>query len=473
MLSRALERNVIACMLSNLDCLESSSLPPAAYETDSLRIAYSMIKELQGSGNEVNINTLRAFFDQRDDFAELVQLHGGWQFIENLGAKPDMLNFKMHLEELTRRFAVRETRANAVEALEQVKTAQLASPSDIYDILDKHMSGNDATLANEAMNASDYDDEWLALQSQRYLSGDFTNSGIPVLNEHLRRIMGDQLVHGSMLILSGETNVGKSQWVHLLVRHFTVQQGIPTLVFDNELSRREFQNRALSNISGVRMKKIFNGSAFDPKNIDFSEMKKSIKVMQTAPLLWRQLLDMSAERMEPIIRRFLRQYPKDQYPHKLIIVDGIKMQSGNDSFIEVGFFAQKLKALAQKFESEGVVMAPTCQLNRTGTARNIAKEKDVHPDHNNIGLSKMIADNADDVYILLKHPVVEGNGQKAYSKDHRRLITTKARNHATFDGQNFVVMIFDGARCFLEPVESNGVDIDRDMPVVDANQQPV
>lgn len=468
MASRAIERNVIACMLNKVECLEAVHLPIAAFETEQLRISYSMVQELLASGNvEVSVATLRTFYDQREDFAELLAAHGGYAFLENLAAKPDFANFKVHLDELTRRHDIRAAKARAAEALDKVQSAEVSEPGQIYDLVDSHLNSTGAVLRdNEYMHSGDYSDDWLEKQTTRYLAGEFASSGIPVLNDSLRHVMGDSLIHGSMLILAGETNIGKSQWLQMMVRHFTYQQGIPTLVFDNELSKCEFQNRTLANVSGVRLKKLFNGQAFDPHDMDYPDVKHGVKAMGGMPLVWRKMLDMKIERVEAVLRRFLRQYPKEQYPHKLIIIDGLKMQSGNDNFVEVGFFAQNLKGLAQKYEDEGVVFTPTCQLNRTGTAKNVAKEKDIHPDHNNIGLSKLIADNADDVYLVLKHPELDGQGQKIFSKHHRRLICTKARNHSTFDGQNYILMDFDGSRSYMEPQQAVGPDIERQMPSV-------
>lgn len=471
--SRGYERNVIACMLSNVDCLEQVGLPTAAFETDDLRIAYETVQSLKIAGNvEVNVSTLRTFFDSNPEFAAMVTARGGWSFLENLASKPDFANFKLHVEELDKRYKVREAKGRAEVALDAVMSTPITEPRQVFEILDQHLAGDDYVAANEAMAPHEFTSDWLDKQTQKFLAGEFERAGIPVCNQHMRRIMGDYLVHGSMLTLAGETNVGKSQWIQLLIRHFCYQQGIPMLVFDNELSKREFQNRTLANISGVRLKHIFNGTAFAQEGMDYQDIKKGVQIMSEIPLQWRQLLDMTADRMEPIIRRFLRQYPKDQFPHKLILVDGIKMQSGNDSYIEVGFFAQRLKGLAQKYEDEGVVLLPTCQLNRGGTARAVAKDKEAHPDHNSIGLSKLISDNSDDVYIMMKHAEVDGQGQKTYSKYHRRLIATKARNHPTFDGANYVLLDFDGSRSYMEPAQSVGPDIDQDMPVVDPNQQP-
>ena len=319
--SKAHERNIVACILTNVDMLEEVDLPVAAFEDESMRVVYSTVIDLKNEGNTVNVSTLRTFFDHSDAFAEIVQKHGGYQFIENLAAKPDFMNFKLHQSELHRRFSIRETKARAEMALDAIKNTEINDPKEVMDIIDTHLSGGDFVKENETMDTDELNSAWLDKQTAMYFAGEFTANGIPVLNEHLRRILGDQVTHGSMNTLAGETNIGKSQWVSLLVRHFTHQQGIPTLVLDNELSKKEFRNRTLANLSGVRLKNIFNGYAFSPASPDYGDMKKAIAIMDKTPLIWRQVLDMTIERMEPIIRRFLRKYPVAQFPHKIIIVD--------------------------------------------------------------------------------------------------------------------------------------------------------
>jgi hypothetical protein len=214
------------------------------------------------------------------------------------------------------------------------------------------------------------------------------------------------------------------------------------------------------------MGNILNGSAFDPASKDYLDIQKATYEFRKAPIVWRKMLDMSIERVEKALRSFLRKYPTSEHKFKILVVDGIKLQTGNDSYIEVGFFAQRLKMLAQKYEADGLVVFATCQLNRTGTARNTQKEKEPHPDHNQIGLSALISNNSDDIIIMTKHPEIDGSGSKTFSKHHRRLICTKARNHGTFDGANYVLMDFDGHKCYLEPAQSVGPDVEMSMPSV-------
>ncbi len=441
--SKAIERNVLACVLDDSSLLDQLYVPAEAFQSNALRITYLMIDELRKAGHEeISVNTLRLFHDAREDFRQVLSEHGGAGFLDVISAKPDKPNFNLHLGELKNRHAVRTAKAKANSALAHIQEGDFESPAEVYRAIDNHLSDTEY-VQNDVLRGG-MDGAWLDEQTARLHAGEFKHVGHPIGNPQLKELMG-QFVHGSLYLWAGETNVGKSQLVQSLIRQQCFGEEIPTLVLDNELSREEFRNRLLANAGAIPLGSIFNGHAYDPANAYYPNMKHAIRTISGSPIEWRLLLDMSPERVEATIRRFLRQH--DNHPHKQVIVDGIKLNSVTDSHQEVGFFGQKLKQVAQKYATEGLIIHATCQLNRSASTRTIVKEG-TPPDHNQIGLSKMLADNSDDCFLLLRH--YHGD-TKEMVKNRRRLICTKARNHDTLDGSNYIICDFDGSRAYLEP----------------------
>lgn len=446
---RAVERNVLACMLADQTCMESVNLPPSAFESDALRVTYSVIQELKKLGNEtITLSTLRMHFDSRPDFAEILRQHGGWAFLENLAAKPDLDNFKINLVDLKRRFDIRQAKNHAMEALELIRDSEFESSAQVYDVLDQHLINDESMDSSAIFNISELSSEWLEAQADRFEAGGFDNVGHPVQNPVLAEIFDSMFINGGMYTWAGETNVGKSNVVQMLIYYQGIEGGIPTLVIDNELSRDQFYARLLSRTSRVKFKTIISGRAYNRISKEYSDLRTGLSKIKGNHIEWRGMQDITVERIEPVVRRFLRQH--QDKPHKMLIVDGIKLSSDGNSYLEVGFFAQKLKErIAKKYSTEGLIVHVTCQLNRQGNSRSIRKEGDAHADHNQIALSKLIADNSDDVIILSFH---YDDSIADYDPLKRRIYVTKARDHATLQGGSYLLCDFYGAECRLEPV---------------------
>lgn len=454
--NRSYERNVLSCSLNNPDMLEMVDLDRAAFESDDMRAIWNLICDLRAAGHDtVNLATLRMFYDSREDFYEVIKTKGGFKFIESVFQRPDFTNFTLHLEELRERFKVRMAKVRAVAALRDIEHGQFKSAAEVFALVDTHLEEPSTAAQREVLRAAITPD-WLEEQTRKFLAGEFRQPGIDIINPQLAHAFGGLFYHGGMYVWTGETNVGKSQVVQMLLRLFCIGQGVPTLVIDNEMSVGEFRDRLVASAgNGCTVKELATGKAYDPAHAGYGFVKKAVDQLQDAPYEWRKVLDLNIKRIEPLVRRFLRRYPKEQYPHKILIVDGIKMTSEQDSYFEVGFFAQQLKELTDRLSGEGLVSHVTCQLQRP--PRQSAKEKAANPpDHNNIGLSKLIADNATDVIVITKHydeNVGDGGG---WAFDRRRMYIPKARNHPTLEDPDYLIMEFDGDRARMNPHHFEG-----------------
>lgn len=449
---KALERNALACILNSAESLNEIDLPSAAFESPDLRAAYSMIRDLRDTGHdEVSISTLRHFYDARADFQAAVQDHGGWKFLETLAYKPDLHNFRLHISELKLRQDVRSLKGKVVNALDSIRDRAFANPEEVLAVLDEQLGTTEARRAGSIIESGSLGGTWLQRQSERFVRGDFKGNGIAI-PEPLSHACGRRWDAGSLNIWAGETNVGKSMIIQMLVGDFCIDRGIPTLVLDNEMSQEQFENRMMARASGIETKNFKDGCAYEPDSPFYNQLSMLMPRTEIAPFTWVQQHEMKIYRIEALVRRFLRKYPKELYPAKQVIVDGIKLEGGNDSFWSAGFFAQELKLMIQRYATDGLVGHATCQLNKGGAqkGRSSGKENE-HPTHLDVGLSKLIPDNADDFYILLHHYNYDADETKLFDKQHRRLVCTKAREHATLEGRDFLLMEFKGEKALLRP----------------------
>lgn len=450
---KAMERNILACILTDPDLLSRCHLPAAAFESDALRAAYTLTVDLRTAGHDpVTINTLRHFYDSRPDFQATVAEHGGWKFLENLALKPDTDNFNLHLHEMFARYEARVLRSRLVSAVKKLGEDPSLGVDDILKEMDAALNTEDLnSTAPPVLKAYSLDEDWLEAQSDAYERGEFDRRGIP-LDMPLAAVCGEQWQNGILCIWAGETNVGKSQIVQMIVGDYGIKKSIPTLVLDNELTMQQYENRLLARFLDLDLSLFTTGRIFNRKHPLYAVIQEGIKRTKAAPVSWKRMDEMTIGRVEQEVRRFLRQFPKDQYPNKMLIVDGIKMTGNEDSMFSVGFFAQSLHDLANRYADEGLMIHATCQLNRGGAQSTRAKNNvNDHPSHTDVGLSKLIPDNADDFYILLHHMVVDNEGNKIRDKHQRRLICTKARDHDTTEGKDYLLMDFNGSRSLLRP----------------------
>jgi len=446
--SKAFERNLISCGLNNPEMLELLDLPLPAFESDELRVVYSMIVDLKAAGHQtITIDTLRMFYDSRPDFYAVIKDHGGYRFLETLNARPDFGNFALHLDEVRKRHDIRVARARAAVALEDIRDGVYNTPEEVYELLDGVMDTSDGTnAAMEQFKGLSLD--WLEEQSDKFERGEFKVPGIPVKHPAMRDAFGAFWRHGSFNIWTAETGVGKSQVVHMLTRQ-CLEDDIPVLVLDNEMEAPEFRDRFIASCTGIPLSELATGKAYNPKSEFFRELKKYIQENPASQHLieWRKVLDMRIERIEPAIRRFVRKYPVAKYPHKRVIVDGIKMTADTESLFAVGYLAQRLKEVAGKNAHEGLVIDATCQLQRP-TRQTIKDKASNPPDHNSIGLSKLLADNAVVVAVIAKEPLPDFSG---YDPTKRRIYVPKHRFHATLEANSYLLCEFDGRCSYLNP----------------------
>jgi replicative DNA helicase len=449
-----MERNVVTCILNNPELLNSVDLPTAAFESKDLRVAYSFIKELRDAGHEeVSINTLRHFYDARVDFQTTVSEHGGWKFLETLGLKPDFTNYKLHLVELENRHAMRTMTAALDVAIEKVKSGGMKSCGDILSAVDEALAPSTAKVKEgEQITPGMINRGWLKKQSERFKRGEFKNVGIEIFHP-LDQMCGRKWSHGSLNVWAGETNVGKSFLVQMLVGEFCIDRGIPTLILDNEMSDKQYYDRLIARATGLSSYKFQDGTAYDPDSADYAVVESYMDKIEAAPMTWVEFYELKIHKIEALVRNFLRKYPVDKYPNKMLIVDGLKLDGDSDSFWSVGFLAQNLKLMTRKYGREGLVTHVTTQLNRGGASKARGKDGDSHPTHLDVGLSKLIPDNADDFYLLLHHFEKDADDNKLFDKVHRRGVCTKARDHQTLEGQEYLLFDFKGDIGMLRPVK--------------------
>ena len=336
--TRAMERNLIACALNDAEKLELLDLEVPAFESDELRTVYSMIVDLKGTGHQtITIDTLRMFFDSRQDFYTIVKDHGGYAFLESLNAKPDHANFHLHLETIRQRYDIRVAKAKAASALKEIVSGEFNSRDEVYSLLD-NIVFNTGCVNPESDMFNGLDMDWLEEQSQRFVRGEFKVPGIPIKDASMREAFGPYWYCGGLTGWCAETNVGKSQVVCMLTRQMNAD-GIPVLVLDNEMEAADFRNRIIAGSTNIPLVALVTGDAFNPTSEYYRILKKYIAETGERQKLieWRKVLDMTYERVEPIIRRFIRKYPAREYPYKCIIVDGIKMTNEGDSLFAVGY----------------------------------------------------------------------------------------------------------------------------------------
>lgn len=119
----------------------------------------------------------------------------------------------------------------------------------ISKVAEKFIFGGDSVQFGEKI-----DSIWEEICNDRNVDGSFGVSNlIPSLNEYYT------FGKGELVLVAGQTGKGKSSFF-LAQSMYTLEQGIPCVIIDSELTDKVFLPRMLANLSGVPVKTIKSGN---------------------------------------------------------------------------------------------------------------------------------------------------------------------------------------------------------------------
>ena len=233
---------------------------------------------------------------------------------------------------------------------------------------------------------------------------------------------------GDLIVVVAESKTGKSVTLTNWATKLSIQDQIPILYIDTEMSSREQEDRILSNLTGIPHNEIVSGmyvvdTEFGSANEKISKLRDAREKLNLGQYYHIYMPQFSSEKVTMMAKKF-----QMQFGIKAIFFDYIKIPSsqGNSyrnmqEYQQLGFFASSLKDIA------GILKIPVftaAQANREDLGSDEA------PDAGRIGGSYRILQLASKL-IFLVNKTDERIAKEGWQNGNQRLFIKYQRNGAS------------------------------------------
>jgi len=372
------ERALIGICLNKPDQLilaSGSGLKPEHFAVDAHKYIYMAMTYLVEQGNEPDpISITNVFTDEKANKA--IEEMGGLTYIESAKLTPYVGNTQMFIDNIKQAAARRSIYEQAQKVMTRmekdadsdVNSVISAVESDFRDISIEYQVATGVTKLGD--NASDR-------LKQRLLNP----KDVLGLKTGWRAfdLAARGLVPGELTVIGARGKVGKSTTLMNWSEKIAVQEKIPVLYINTELTDEEQEDRILSLISGVDHEEIENGQfGRDTWN---GKAKDKIAAVQAANKLLKEsefyhvyMPDFTPEKINALARKY-----QVEYGIQLLIFDYIKLPSsdpnlGVKEYQALGYLTSTLK------DTAGILKLPiiaAVQLNRGGVNKVDLDDSDI------------------------------------------------------------------------------------------------
>ncbi|QNI20385.1 replicative DNA helicase [Bacillus phage 1_ICo-2020] len=352
-----------------------SGLKPEHFAVDAHKYIYMAMSYLVEQGNEPDpISITNVFTDEKANKA--IEEIGGISYLEAAKLTPYLGNTQMFIDQIKQAAARRDIydKAEAVkkrmekDADSDVNSVISAVESDFRDIAIEYQVANDVTKVGDGL-ADRLKQRLLTPQDVIGLKTGWKLFDLATLG----------LVDGELTIVGARSKTGKSTVLLNWCKKISVEDGIPTLYIDTEMTVIEQEDKLLSMISGVPHHEIRTGkfgvdTEHGTARDKISRIQQASKILKDAPLHHVYLPGFTLEKIQALARKY-----QIEHGVKLIVFDYIKLPSsnanlGDKEFQALGYLTSGLKDLA------GILQIPiisAVQLNRSAVGKDDIDESSV------------------------------------------------------------------------------------------------
>lgn len=184
------------------------------------------------------------------------------------------------------------------------------------------------------------------------------STGYPVLDKVI-----DGLIPGTLMIVAARKKMGKSTFLTNIAAHVAVNDAYPVLYLDTEMTFKEWRDRVLSIISGVKERTIKHGG-FKKDPVIHQKISEAAQYLKKSKLYHHYLPGYNVEKISALYKKY-----KFKEDIKLAIFDYIKepesssIEVGRKEYQILGDVTTKLKDLSGQLN---IPFLTAVQLNRAG-----------------------------------------------------------------------------------------------------------
>jgi replicative DNA helicase len=243
--------------------------------------------------------------------------------------------------------------------------AEVLNPSELVSFVETRITdlSVNSTQADEVYKMGDETENVLTERAEKPNTVPGLETGMTDFDRYTN---GGQ--PGDLVVICAESKTGKSVLLTNWARKLSIQDQIPSLYIDSEMSHREQEDRLLSNITGIPHSEIVSGmyvmdtenGTAEEKIAKLKEARENLKLGHYYHIYMPQF---TIEKVTALARKF-----QMQFGIKALFFDYIKIPSNQANFRSVqeyqalGFFTSGLKDIA------GILQIPVytaCQANRS------------------------------------------------------------------------------------------------------------
>lgn len=432
------ERGILSIVLANhdkiLEC-EEQNLFSEHFAVNAHQYIYSAICYLYANQNVNRIDSMLLYNTIQDPEAKrALDEIGGMRYIDSLIQSRVHDNLRFYIKDV-RNMAIRRMAYNMGKEIQDIVLRD--ENRNIEEILNE-IQANAITLSLSTES-----------ESEIYRMGEETEEVLRQRAEQPTEIAGyamgwkryDKITQGQkpneLTVFVAESKAGKSVLLLNHAKKFSIDDGIPGLYIDTEMTSREQEDRLLAMISGVPIDEIINGmfirdTIYGTGREKMRKLNEALAKIRQAPLYHIYLPNFTIEKVSALVRKY-----QIQYNVGYVIFDYIKLPTSEinglataQEYQRLGYITTCLKDLA------GICSVPV--LTAAQANRTIIDNED--PDANQLGGSYRILQMASRlVFLVIKSEqtiMFENNtlgNRKLIVKYQRNGIGDSSPIHINFD----------------------------------------
>ncbi len=184
------------------------------------------------------------------------------------------------------------------------------------------------------------------------------STGFPILDKVI-----DGLIPGTLTIIAARKKMGKSTVLTNIAANVAVNDGLPTLYVDNEMTFNQWSDRVLAIISGVQERTIKHGGFKNDKDV-MKRIQDAAKYLSKSRLFHHYLPGYNLEKISALYKKY-----KFKEDIKLAVFDYIKepesssVEVGRKEYQILGDVTTRLKDLSGQLD---IPFLAAVQVNRSG-----------------------------------------------------------------------------------------------------------
>lgn len=333
-------------------------LQPESFYKESHQKIYSVIKDLFGKGEAIDLLTVTQELRQRGE----LEFVGGAYYISQLTNRvASAANVEHHARIIAQKFIQRELIRISSDTIK----AAYDETTDVFDLLDK--AETNLFKVAEGNIRKNYDSMSKIMQQaieeiENAQNNEGGISGIPTGFTALDRVTSGWQ-RSDMIVLAARPGMGKTAFVLSMARNTAVQFNKPVAVFSLEMSSVQLVNRLISGETEIPAEKLRKGNLAPH---EFQQLHARIGRLSEAPIFIDDTPALSIFEFRAKARRLKAQHDID-----LIIIDYLQLMTGGGESKgnreqEISMISRSIKTVAKELNVPIIALS---QLSRSVETR--------------------------------------------------------------------------------------------------------